>query len=177
MKRNISIVLLAALLSFAIYSAAKVNFTILGVIASSNKDGGIALVKNKETGKVSAYKAGTKIDSKTLIEKIERKTVTFVMDEKTYTMRVGDDNPTESVTREDSSVASNLNNANGIERVGNRLRISRELKENLVGKNLNKILMQAAAVPYTKNGRLIGFKLLEIASIFSRGSSKCIIFW
>ena len=77
-------------------------------------------------------------------------------------MRVGDDTPTETVSEQGPSVADNLNNANGIERVGNTLKITRELKDNLVGKNLNKILMQAAAVPYTKNGKLIGFKLLEI---------------
>ena len=84
------------------------------------------------------------------------------MNGKQYTMRVGDDSPSETIVGPKTTVADNLSNANGIERQGNTLRISRDLKENLIGKNLNKILMQAAAVPYTKNGKLIGFKLLEI---------------
>lgn len=162
MKSFLSIFLCLSVFSVTVYSATEIDFTILGVIASSNEGGGIALIKNKKTGKVSAFKVGKNIDSKTHIKKIERKTVTFVKEQKTYTMRVGDDTPTESLSNQGPSVADNLNNANGIERVGNTLKISRELRENLVGKNLNKILMQAAAVPYTKNGKLIGFKLLEI---------------
>ena len=161
MKSFFSIILCLSVFSITIYSATEIDFTILGVI-SSNESGGIALIKNKKTGKVSAFKVGNNINSTTHIKKIERKTVTFVKNEKTYNMRVGDDTPTETVSEQGPSVADNLNNANGIERVGNTLKITRELKDNLVGKNLNKILMQAAAVPYTKNGKLIGFKLLEI---------------
>ena len=55
-------------------------------------------------------------------------------------MRVGDDTPTETVSEQGPSVADNLNNANGIERVGNTLKITRELKDNLVGKNLIRYL-------------------------------------
>ena len=162
MKQFLSLIVLLSAFCAITYSDTEIDFTILGVIASSNENGGIALIKNKKTGKVTAFKAGNNIDDDTRIKKIKRKTVTFVKSNKTYSMRVGDDTATERDNTDRSSVADNLNNADGIERVGNRLKITRELKENLIGKNLNKILMQAAAVPYTKNGKLIGFKLLEI---------------
>ena len=128
MKYISTILILVGLLSQIVLSAVNVDFTILGVIASSNKGEGIALIKNKKTGKVSAFRSGQKIDKKTLIKKIERKTVSFEMNGKSYNMRVGDDNPSETVTAEKSSIADNLQNANGIERNGNKLRISKRFE-------------------------------------------------
>ena len=82
MKSFFSIILCLSVFSITIYSATEIDFTILGVIASSNESGGIALIKNKKTGKVSAFKVGNNINSTTHIKKIERKTVTFVKNEK-----------------------------------------------------------------------------------------------
>ena len=61
------------------------------------------------------------------------------------------------------TIATNLTNAQGIERRGDTLKVSRQLKDTLAsGEGLNKILMQAATIPYVENGKLIGFRLLEI---------------
>jgi general secretion pathway protein C len=150
------------------------DYNVLGVIASSQNKKGVALIKQKTSGRVAAFREGQEVADGWRIEKIVRKTVTFAYNSKFYEMSVGDETPTELKASPHASVADNLVDAEGIERQGNTLKVTRSLKDNLVGENLNKILMQAAAVPYVENGRLTGFELLEIepASIFDVAGLK-----
>jgi type II secretion system protein C len=144
------------------------EYNVLGVIASSQNQKGVALIKQKTTGKVNAFREGQEVVAGCRIQKIFRKTVTFAFNNKLYDLSVGDEVPTEvsgsALFTAGSSAAENLYQAEGIERTGNTLKVSRTLKENLVGENLNKILMQASAVPHVEQGRLVGFQLLEIDS-------------
>ncbi len=154
------------------------EYNVLGVIASSQNQKGVALIKQKTSGKVNAFREGQEVVPNCKILKIYRKTVTFSYNSKFYELSVGDETPTEvkgSPTGAGiSTVADNLYQADGIERAGNTLKVTRSLKENLVGENLNKVLMQAAAVPHVENGRLMGFQLLEIdqGSIFDVAGLK-----
>ncbi len=154
------------------------EYNVLGVIASSQNQKGVALIKQKTTGKVNAFREGQEVVAGCRIQKIFRKTVTFAFNNKIYDLSVGDEVPTEvsgsALATAGSSAAENLYQAEGIERSGNTLKVSRTLKENLVGENLNKILMQAAAVPHVEQGRLVGFQLLEIdqGSIFDIAGLK-----
>jgi len=150
------------------------DYNVLGVIASSQNQKGVALIKQKSSGRVAAFREGQDIVAGCRIEKIFRKTVTFSYNSKFYELSVGDETPTEVKVSPQSSIAENLVNAEGIERQGNTLKVTRSLKDNLVGENLNKILMQAAAVPHVENGRLTGFQLLEIdqGSIFDIAGLK-----
>jgi type II secretion system protein C len=150
------------------------NYNVLGVIASSQNQKGVALIKQKSSGRVAAFREGQDVAAGCRIEKIFRKTVTFSYNSKFYKLSVGDETPTEVKVSTQSSIAENLVHAEGIERQGNTLKVTRSLKDNLVGENLNKILMQAAAVPHVENGRLTGFQLLEIdqGSIFDIAGLK-----
>jgi len=141
------------------------DYTILGVITSSKDKKGVALIKQKSNGKVSAFKEGDEVIKGTTIKGILRKTVTFSYQNKFYELSVGEDNPKEVKGDGDQgrAIASNLNNASGIEKTGDTLKVSRTLKDSLAsGEGLNKILMQAATIPYVENGKLIGFRILEI---------------
>ena len=158
----------AALIAFALLTpslamANDLGYIVLGVIASSENQKGVALLKNKNSGKVAAFREGNSIKPDLSITRVYRKTVEFKWNSQKYTMSVGDDSPKKHVAPTKSNlVVSNLSDIEGLERDGNVLTVNKNLKETLVGENLNKILMQAAAVPHTKNGKLIGFKLLEI---------------
>lgn len=157
----------ASLLSFRL-SAKELNIIVLGVIASSQNKGGVALIKNTESGKVSAHHEGSYVKPGLEITKVGRKSVIFKIEENLYTMKVGDYNATETPQKEtekprNTLTVENLRGVEGIERNGNRLRVSENVKKALVGDNLSKVLMQAAAIPATDaGGRLIGFKLLAI---------------
>lgn len=144
------------------------DLIVLGVIASSKDKNGIALIKNKESGKVRAHQEGSHVDKNISVHKVQRKSVVFKVKDAFFKMKVGDYNATRENSRP-SSVDSrrltveNLHGTEGIEKNGNRLRISETVKKALVGENLSKILMQAAAVPaMDERGRLIGFRLMEI---------------
>ncbi len=179
MKKLFSILLL--LQTFSSIDTAQADafeYNVLGVIASSQSQRGVALIKNKTTGRVTAFHVGQEIAPNIKIIRVHRKMVTFVKNEKTYDLRVGDDAPTEVqsgiVSPSGGNFPGNLYQAEGIEREGNTLKVTRALKENLTGENLNKVLMQAAAIPFLSDGRLIGFQLLEIdpGSIFEVAGIK-----
>ena len=154
------------------------DYSVLGVIASSQIQKGIALIKQKSSGKVNALREGQDLAPGYKVTRVYRKTVNFSFNNKFYAMNVGEDVPTEikgfAASDGGSTAADNLYQADGIEQSGNILKITRNLKENLVGLNLNKILMQASAVPRVENGRLIGFELREIdkGSIFDIAGLK-----
>ncbi len=157
--------LLNLLLAGQVAWANPADYTILGVITSNKDKKGVALIKTKSNGKVSAFKEGDEVVKGTRIKSILRKTVTFSFEKKFYELSVGEDNPKEVKGEGDRerSIASNLNNAQGIEKSGDTLKVSRALKDSLAtGEGLNKILMQAATIPYVENGKLLGFRILEI---------------
>ncbi|HYX33571.1 MAG TPA: PDZ domain-containing protein [Oligoflexus sp.] len=167
-------ILLSLLCGASLAQGNPFDYNVLGVIASSQNQKGVALIKQKPSGRVAAFREGQDIAAGCRIEKIFRKTVTFSYNSKFYELSVGDETPTEVKGTPQSNVAENLGQADGIERQGNTLKVTRSLKDNLVGENLNKILMQAAAVPHVENGRLMGFQLLEIdqGSIFDVAGLK-----
>ncbi len=168
------LMLLSLLLGASLAQGNPFDYNVLGVIASSQNQKGVALIKQKTSGRVAAFREGQDVVQGCRIEKIFRKTVTFSYNSKFYELSVGDETPTEVKGSPNVSVAENLVHADGIERQGNTLKVTRSLKDNLVGENLNKILMQAAAVPHVENGRLTGFQLLEIdqGSIFDVAGLK-----
>jgi general secretion pathway protein C len=163
--------LISLFLGAEVARANPADYTILGVITSSKGKKGVALVKQKSNGKVSAFKEGDEVVKGTKIRNILRKSVTFLYENKVFELNVGEENPKEikdDGSRE-RSIASNLTGVSGIEKTGDTLKVSRALKDSLsTGEGLNKILMQAATIPYVENGKLIGFRILEIdpGSIF-----------
>lgn len=166
------LLLLELLLTARVAFANPADYSVLGVITTTKDKKGVALMKHKTSGKVSAYKEGDEVAKGTIIKSILRKTVTFAYQGKLFELSVGDDKPKEVKEGTDSGiahVASNLSHVEGIERQGDVLKVSKQLKDSLSSsEGLNKILMQAATVPYVENGRLLGFRLLEIepGSIF-----------
>jgi type II secretory pathway component PulC len=148
------------------------DHAVIGVIASSQKSAGLALVKDKSTGKTQFYRPGDKIQADLELARIEQRYVHLKWQGAHYRLRVGDDTPEQIQNRQPTKVPAelitDLSQAEGIERQGDVLTVTGALKTALIEDNLGKILMQAAAVPYTRDGELLGFKLLAIdqGSIF-----------
>ncbi len=152
------------------------EYVVLGVIASNNGRQGVALMKHKETGKVSAYREGTTLSKDLAITKVERKEVLFNFKGAFYTLTVGSDTPVPvsgaapmpGRGRSLDVDSNNLAERDGFELRDNTLKVNSSLKNVLVEKKLSEILMQTATEPFVENGRMVGFKLWDIekGSIF-----------
>ena len=175
-RQKLIILILAVFLSPSL-QAKDLGLTVLGVIASSENQKGIALVKHRSSGKVTAYKEGSQVNNRIKVNRVFRKIVEFKIRNELFQMSVGDNSARKfdpSPSPSPSAPANNLAGVEGMEKDGNTLIVNRDLKDSLVKENLSKILMQAATVPYTENGRLVGFKLLEIdkGSIYDMAGLK-----
>lgn len=152
------------------------DYVVLGVIASNNGRQGVALMKQKETGKVSAFREGATLTKELSIVRVERKEVLLSFKGSQYILSVGSDTaiPTSGAKPMPSrghSVdvdSNNLAERDGFELRDNTLKVNATLKNVLVEKKLSEILMQTATEPHVENGRMVGFKLWDIekGSIF-----------
>lgn len=153
------------------------DYVVLGVIASNNGREGVALMKQKETGKVTAFREGATLSKDLSIARIERKEVLFNFKGSFYILSVGSDRPVPTSgakpapSRGGRSVdvdSNNLAEKDGFELRDNTLKVNSTLKNVLVEKKLGEILMQTATEPHVENGRMVGFKLWDIekGSIF-----------
>ena len=127
---------------------------VLGVIAG---DPGIALLKDG-SGKTFATRTGTAVkgqDDMRLVF-VDRGQVTFKTPKGLVKVKVGDH------VSEYSSYAAASAQGSGYEVQGDTVKIEKSYKEHILNNELNKVLMQAAAVPFYEAGTLRGFQLLEI---------------
>lgn len=137
-----------------------IEFIILGVIASDSQHKGIALVKSKKTGKVTAYKVGARLEKRTYLTRVKRKHVEIKINNQPYKLIVGADVPTSIESKKGQRLATT--SSGGIERSGDTLRVTASYKKHLIEENLSNVLMQAATEPYIENGQVVGFRLWEI---------------
>ena len=153
--------------------AAKSNFLVLGVIASGDHKAGVALIKSEASGTTFAARSGQQLGSGIQISRISREYVYFTIDGRENKVRVGED-----LASSDSSstvVYADVGHlSKGIERNGTTVRIASELRDELTSRQLSRVLMQAAAMPYYEEGQLTGFKLLAIdaGSIYDKVGFK-----
>jgi type II secretion system protein C len=152
------------------------NFLVLGVIASTKDKAGIALMKNMKSGKTVAVKQSTEFEPGAILKYVSRKHVTILVKNQLYRIEVGGDVasavPMDNRPRSSSTYVANVGQEVQIE--GNTVKVSSTFKDHMVNNNLDKILMQAAAVPYVVDGKLKGFELWEIEknSIFDVAGFK-----
>lgn len=147
------------------FSESSPKILILGVIAAEDETKGIALIKDQDSKKTYAARAGFEIKPGVSIRGVTRDYVYIRIGERIEKVRVGaeTDGTESSSNLGDSPSNSSLSfSEGGIERKGDTVRVTSTLKDFIVGPNLSKVLMQAAAVPHYENGLLKGFTLAEI---------------
>jgi general secretion pathway protein C len=137
-------------------------FKVLGVIASNHEQKSFALIKYP-SNKTQVIKVGSAIDQQYQLESVSRKEVVVRNGEQRYIVGIGEVGGSVSTmphsTPSNNFVSTDLNE---IEFKGDTVQVSATLRDHLVNNDLNKILMQAAALPQYQDGRLIGFALWEI---------------
>lgn len=133
------------------------GYLVLGTIVSVSKGKSVALLKHRASGKTRAVRVGSTIEQNLLLRAVDKKMVQVAQKGKTYFIRVG--------SSAEFSRVSTRNIAQrqaGLQRRDNNVTVSAAYKNHLIKNELNKILMQAAAVPALKNGKVVGFTLWEI---------------
>ncbi len=148
------------------------NFKVLGIIASSKQQAGVALIKEVGSGRTFAARVGSPIAKKVTLRAVHRRTVEVLINDKIYIMRVGDESATAQVSF--ASFANQPLSQESFEHDGDTVKVSASLRDHIVNQRLGEVLMQAAAVPYLADGRLAGFTLWDIEprSVFELAGLK-----
>lgn len=157
LKMNRTILLIVVLFGAEAFSQAENSFLVIGAIGSGTDSKGVVLLKKKADASAFAVKVGTEVESGLLVFSLSDRYVYFKKESNIIRVKIGD----ELGTYEGFTPGNRIGRAE-IEIRGNKVTMSAAYKEHLVKHELSKILMQAAAVPYYENGRLEGFKIVEI---------------
>jgi len=149
------------------------TFLVLGVIAADANKQGVALMKDKSSGKTFAVKQGSEFDRGTKLVEVKRKHVEIAVNGIRYKINVGD----ETSNAEFITPASNkflANDKGAFEVKGDTVKVTSEYKNFMVKDKLDTVLMQAASVPFMKDGKLAGFTLWDIEpdSLFEKFGLK-----
>jgi type II secretory pathway component PulC len=140
-----------------------IGLSIIGSIANSASGNNVALVKEKESGRVLALKSGSKIGERYTVVEVRPKYIALSSNGE-YRIVYQDKFAGEF----SKSAAANLKGQlaaykeDGFERQEGNIRVTAQYRDRLVKEDLSAVLMQATAVPYQIEGKVIGFQLLQI---------------
>lgn len=162
MKTILTVLVALGMSSYALGKSTTVKrkdfgYLVLGTIVSASKGKSVALLKHRTSGKTRAIRVGSVIEKDLLLSAVDKKMVKVTQKGKIYFIRVG--------SSEEFSQVSTRNIAQrqeGLQRRNNKVTVSAAYKDHLIKNELQKILMQAAAEPALKNGKVVGFTLWEI---------------
>ena len=134
------------------------GYLVLGTIVSVNKDRSVALIKHRASGNTRAVRVGNPIAKDLKLLEVDKRVIKVAQRGKTYLIRVGSSEEFTPVSTRNIAA----NQQGGLQRNKGNVTVSAAYKDHLLKNELNKILMQAAAVPALKDGRVVGFTLWEI---------------
>lgn len=165
--------LLSGAASFAVDQSgiqAADDLEVIGVIAADG-DGGIALIKYAHSDHSSAVKVGAEVEPGVKLMRVSRDYIYLRSHGKDTPVRVGESYAARSAYETPGLDTAGTNG--GIEKVGKEVRMTSVYRDQ-VKREIGKVLMQAAAVPYYSNGALAGFRLWEIdaGSLYDRAGFK-----
>ena len=140
------------------------GYLVLGTIVSVNKSNSVALVKNRKSGRTHAVRVGTVIGKGLLLSAVNKKMITITQRGESYRIRVGSSEEFGRIS------TRNIAQHEGLQRRDGNVTVSASYKDHLLKNELNKILMQAAAEPAIRNGKIVGFTLwaIEKGSIYEK---------
>ena len=147
---------------------------IMGTIISQNKK--VALIKELDSKKVKALRVDDSLLNKHRIVDIKKNYLT-IKDQARTVMLLKNQFAAQSLaaTRSLNRPSSHLNyREDGLNRVTRSdaidIKITGAYRDNIIQNDLQKILMEAAATPKTKNNKIVGFVLTDITpgSIFEK---------
>lgn len=159
----------------------QLGIQIMGTIAQKGKENNVALIKETNSGKVSAVKVGYIIRDLYKVTDIQEKYIT-VITKAAEALLVYQDKfagefraPAAPAAKPGAPVnPEGTYKEDGFERTEGRIAMTGTYRDKIVHQDLSKILMQATAEPFMTNGQIVGFKLTQIDadSIFAKGGLR-----
>jgi len=140
------------------------SLQLLGAMVGKKTGSGVALVKNLENMQVQAFKEGQNVFGKGFLLEV-KKDMMIIKDSqgKTYEISSKMKKISQASTASISVgyTGGDSYSEPGLKRVGNKTLIDKAYKEEILKKELPKILMQAASEPVLENGKISGFRLFQ----------------
>lgn len=152
--KGLWLVMCALVLGAGRVEAAPQSFLVIGVIASAKPGEGVVLLKASSGRQAFAARVGQEVDSGVTILRATREFVYFKIGGRTEKVEVG--------ARFDASAHEVSLATGGLDKVGNTIKMTAAFRDEILKRQLGKVMMQAAAVPYYQDGALVGFRLWEI---------------
>jgi len=177
-RRGLVTLLSAALAlgwALALASDAEDKLQLLGAVVSNK--GGVALVKNLESGKVQAFRTGENVYGLGTLLSVDRQVMVILEGSGSMTsissklggaFRKGKVVSKVYVSNEDKHIED------GFERVGNKINVDSRYRDRMLKEELPNILMQASSEPVIVNGEIVGFRMFQFEpnSIFGKLGMK-----
>lgn len=144
----------------AIAEGARDKVQLLGAIVDSR--GGVALVKNKGTGEVKAFRIGAQIYDVGSLKEVDRYSIIIrETSGETVTISSKLNGAKMAVSRIKTVDDGDRYIEDGFSRVGNKIEVDSAYRDRMVKEELQNILMQATAEPVMENGQIAGFKIYQ----------------
>ena len=160
---------------------------VMGSIVSKNKAKreNVALIKEMKTGRVKAVKKGFRLLGRYIVRAITEKYIIIWNNNEGERLVYQD--KFSSYFRNPNTIAAPKPKTNsrlladrdsfkedGFERNKNNISMTAAYREQILGKGLSTILMQATAEAFTENGRIVGFKIYQIdpKSIYDKAGMR-----
>lgn len=132
---------------------------LIGAIVSPR--GGVALVKNRDTSEVKAFKTGEEVFKVGTLLTVDRQRMIIIENDGQMTTvsnklgGVSGRGPSKAQRSTDSHIES------GFERIGTKIAVEARYRDKLISEELPSILMQASSEPVVVNGEITGFRIFQ----------------
>jgi type II secretion system protein C len=139
-----------------------IGLQIVGTITHSSGGANVALVKETDSGRVQAVKPGHNILKTYKVIEVKPKYIVIQKDQEwriVFQSKFAGEFMDSNASRK-----GNLSSykEEGFERSDAAIRMTAQYRDRLIKDDLSQVLMQATAIPFTRDGRVIGFQLLQI---------------
>jgi len=136
------------------------SLQLVGAIVSAR--GGVALVKNRDTSVVKAFKTGEDVFNIGTLLSVDRQQMILVENDGHMTMvsnklggMTGRQAPKVLISSADKHIED------GFQRIGTKIEVDGRYRDRLIRDELPNILMQASSEPVVVNGEITGFRIFQ----------------
>jgi type II secretion system protein C len=150
---------LAILVPLSTIASQAKKLQLIGAIVSPR--GGVALVKNRDTSEVKAFKTGEEVFKVGTLLTVDRQRMIIIENDgqmTTVSNKLGGVSGRGS-TKAQGSVDSHIES--GFERIGTKIAVEARYRDKLISEELPSILMQASSEPVVVNGEITGFRIFQ----------------
>lgn len=139
------------------------SLQLVGAIVSAN--GGVALVKNRDTSEVKAFKTGEDVFRLGTLLSVDRAQM-ILIDNDGYMTKISNKLGGMSASHSPRVAKVMVSTADrhieeGFQRVGTNIEVDARYRDRLIREELPNILMQASSEPVVINGEITGFRIFQ----------------